>query len=192
VLAQALKTRPELGELASTRGIYTELVTIARAGDKPRVDFSSGFGARNLSLPSVSSTGRTWNAAVVATIPLFDGKRTKGRVTQAQVDLSRARLDELKARDGVALEVRVAVDAVQEAVEILTALGGTVKQAETLLALAEKGYELGVKTTLEVQDAQTSVLAARVNLARAQRDYRVARVAVEWVAGTLDSGSPKP
>ena len=113
-------------------------------------------------------------------------------MAQAQIDLSRIALDELKARDGVALEARVAVDAAQEAAEIVTALGGTVKQAETLLALAEKGYELGVKTHLDVQDAQTSVLAARVNLAGAQRDYRVACVTLEWVAGTLDSGTPKP
>ncbi len=192
VLAQALKNRPELGELASTRGIYTELVTIARAAGKPRVDFSGGLGARSLGLASLSSTGKTWNAAVVATMPLFDGQRTKGRVAQAQIDVSRLTLDELKLRDGVALEVRVAVNAAQEAAEIVTALGGTVKQAETLLALAEKGYELGVKTHLEVQDAQLNLLAARGNLARAQRDYRVARVALEWVAGTLDAGSPRP
>ena len=76
--------------------------------------------------------------------------------------------------------------------DILTALGGTVTQAEKLLFLAEKGYELGVKTHLEVQDAQYNVLAARANVARAQRDYRVARVSLEWVSGTLDSGALEP
>ena len=65
------------------------------------------------------------------------------------------------------------------------------KQAEQLLFLAEKGFELGVKTRLEVQDAELNVSAARANLARAQRDYRVARVNLEWVAGTLDGG-PAP
>jgi HAE1 family hydrophobic/amphiphilic exporter-1 len=192
VLAQALKNRPELGEVASQRGIYTELVTIARAAGKPRVDFSGAFGTRSLGLPSLSATGVTWNAALVATVPLFDGQRTKGRVAQAQIDLSRAGLDELKLRDGIALEVQVAVKAIQDAAEIVTALGGTVKQAETLLALAEKGFEFGVKTRLEVQDAQLNVTAAKGNLARAQRDYLVARVTLEWVAGTIDNGSPRP
>jgi HAE1 family hydrophobic/amphiphilic exporter-1 len=54
--------------------------------------------------------------------------------------------------------------------------------------LAEKGFELGVKTRLEVQDAELNASNARLSLARAQRDYRVARVNLEWVSGTLDGG----
>jgi HAE1 family hydrophobic/amphiphilic exporter-1 len=81
--------------------------------------------------------------------------------------------------------VRVAVHALEEAAEIVSALAGTVEQAERLLFLAEKGYELGVKTRLDVQDAELNVVAAKTNLARAQRDYRVARVTVDWVSGTL-------
>ncbi len=185
ILALALANRPELGELAAQRDIYKELVTIARAAGRPRVDFAAGLGKRSLSLPSLSSTGTTWNATIFATVPLFDGMRTRGRVAQAQTDLTRAQLDNLQMRDAVALEVRAAVDNAREATELVTALEGTVKQAEQLMFLAEKGYELGVKIQLEVQDAQLSLLQARGNLALAHRDYRAARVNLEWVSGTL-------
>jgi HAE1 family hydrophobic/amphiphilic exporter-1 len=180
---RALRNRPEVGELASQRSIYRELVTIAAAGNKPRVDFSSGIGTRSMGLPSIASTGSTWNATIVATVPLFDGFRTSGRVAQAKTDLSRAALDQRKLQDAIALEVRTAVNAVQEAADIAGGLRGTVDQAERLVFLAEKGYELGVKTHLEVQDAQLNLLAAKSNLARALRDYLVARVNLEWVAG---------
>jgi HAE1 family hydrophobic/amphiphilic exporter-1 len=192
VLQRAMQNRPELTELASQRAIYGELVTIARAADKPRIDFAAGFGTRNLGLPSISSTGRTWNATIFATIPVFDSMRTKGRVAQARIDLSRAEVDERKMRTGIALEVRTAVDALTEAAEILKALDGTVRQAERLVFLSEKGYELGVKTHLEVQDAQLNLLLAKSNRARAQRDYRVAKVNLEWVAGTIQSLVPNP
>ncbi len=188
VLALALANRPELAELASTRGVYNELLTIAKASSKPRVDFSAGWGAGRIGLPSVSSSGYVWNAGVFGSVPLFDGWRTKGQVAQAQTDLARANLDELKQRDGIAVSVRAAVDAVREASEIVNALSGTVTQAERLLFLAEKGFELGVKTRLEVQDAELNLSSARANLAMAQRDYRVARVNLDWVAGTLDGG----
>lgn len=192
VLAKALANRPELGELENTRGVYGELVTIAKAASKPRVDFSAGWGLGRVGLPSISSSGYMWNAGVFGSVPLFDGWRTKGQVAQAQSDLSRISLDELKLRDAIALEVRAALDAVREASEIVAALSGTVTQAERLLFLAEKGFELGVKTRLEVQDAELNVAASRANLARAQRDYRVARVTLDWVAGTLDGGTPAP
>jgi outer membrane protein TolC len=49
--------------------------------------------------------------------------------------------------------------------------------------LAEKGYELGVKTHLEMQDAELNLLTAKSNLAR---------VMLEWVAGTRPTGAPAP
>ena len=184
VLASALENRPEVAELSGTKGIYGELVTIAKAANKPRVDVSASWSQRRLGLKTIAARGTTWNAGLVATIPLFDGWRTKGAVAQAQSDLVRLNFDELKLRDGIRLEVRNALNAVREASEIVAALGGTVAQAEKLLFLAEKGFELGVKTRLEVQDAELNLSSARANLARAQRDYNVARQP-RVVAGTL-------
>ena len=51
--------------------------------------------------------------------------------------------------------------------------------------MAEQGYSLGVKTQIEVEDAQLNVRAAEGNLARARRDYRVALVNLDWVRGAL-------
>ncbi|MGE3843106.1 MAG: efflux RND transporter permease subunit [Vicinamibacterales bacterium] len=190
LFARALEHRPEVAELRSQLGIYGELVTIARAGNKPRLDFSAAWGRRSLDLASVSSSGTTWNAAVSATIPLFDGSKTAGQVAQAQSDLNRLQQDELGLRDSIALQVQTAIDAVSEAAGILRALSRTVEQAERLLFLAEKGFELGVKTRLDVQDAELNLQQARTNLTIAQRDYRVSRVNLDWVVGTLEAGAP--
>jgi HAE1 family hydrophobic/amphiphilic exporter-1 len=192
LLAAAFQNRPELGEINTTQGIYGELIKIAGSSNKPRVDFAADWGKRRMGLPSISSTGTAWDVGVFATVPIFDGWRTKGQVAQARSNLASANIDELKLREGITLEVRTAVDSAQEAVALLNALTGPVKQAEQLLFLAEKGYELGVKTRLEVQDAEQNVNTARANLAVAQRDYRVARVNLDWVAGVLDGGVPPP
>jgi HAE1 family hydrophobic/amphiphilic exporter-1 len=189
-LATALENRPELGELRNAVGIYGELVTIAKAGNKPRVDFAAAWGERGLWLKTLSSSGSVWNAGFFATVPIFDGWRTKGQVMQAQADRNRVALDERKLRDAVSLEVQAAIDAAREAAEIVTALGSTQQQAEKLVFLSDKGFELGVKTRLEVQDAQQNLRQAQANLAVAQRDYRTALVNLEWVQGTLDDRLP--
>jgi HAE1 family hydrophobic/amphiphilic exporter-1 len=190
LLVKALQHRPELGEVHTQQGIYSELIKIAASGNKPRVDFSANWGKRNLGLQTISSTGTAWNAGIYATVPIFDGWRTKGLVAQVKSTLTSIDIDELKLREGITLEVRTAVDNAREAVALLNALSGPVTQAERLLSLSEKGYELGVKTRLDVQDAEQNVNVARANLAAAQRDYRVARVNLDWVAGTLDGGVP--
>ena len=185
VLAKALDTRPELKEMRTQIGIADQLVRIAQSHNKPSLSFSGTFGVRNMGLTTLSSTGRAWNAGLYMTWPVFDGYRTKGQVIQARSNSASLSIDDLKLRESIAVQVRTAVTAVNEAAEILGAAGGTVKQAEQLLVMAEKGFELGVKTRLDVQDAQLNVSTARANLARAQRDYRVARVNLEWVAGTV-------
>ncbi|MFZ5572945.1 MAG: TolC family protein [Thermodesulfobacteriota bacterium] len=184
----ALDHRPELSELRHRNNINQELVLIYDAGDKPRLDLLGNLGWKKYYDEATDPDGLEWRAGLQITYPIFDGLRSRGKVAQAKSDGASLRIEEAKTRDGIALEVRNAVDAIQEAGEIAKALSGTVAQAEKLLSMAEQGYQLGVKTHLDVQDAQLNLLRAKNNLAKAYRDYLVARVTLEWVKGTIRVG----
>ena len=119
------------------------------------------------------------------TFPFFDGLRTSGKVAQAESELRTKQIEERRLLDTIALEVRQAEFSCREAAEILKALSGTVKQAERLVQMAEKGYEFGVKIRLEVDDAQYNLLQAKSTKARAQRDLRVAEVNYLWAMGVV-------
>jgi outer membrane protein TolC len=188
----ARRNRPELSDLRHRIQVVEELVKIAQAGDKPRLDFKGGYGWRDLDAGSdLHANGEAWSVGLYITYPIFDGLRTRGRVSQAKSNLATLRIEEAKLLDSIRLEVRDAVNAVREAGEIIKALSGTVARAERLLTMAEKGYEYGVKTKLEVDDAELSLVQAKGNLARAQRDYLVARVTYEWATGTLGERNAK-
>lgn len=181
--------RPELADLRLRIGIYDELVTIAGADNKPRLDLKGGAGWHWASVgdpgPARDADGAAWNVGLAMTFPFFDGFRTSGRVAQARSDLRTRQIEETRLLDAISLEVRQAEYAYREAGEILKALSGTVRQAERLVQMAEKGYEFGVKIRLEVDDAQLNLLQARSNLARAQRDHRVAQVSYLWSMGVV-------
>lgn len=136
-----------------------------------------------MSDPARDADGAAWNVGLYVTFPFFDGLRTNGKVAQARSDLRTKQIEETKLLDSISLEVRQAEYSYQEAAEILKALSGTVKQAERLVQMAEKGYEFGVKIRLEVDDAQLNLLQAKSNLSKAQRDYRVAQVNYLWSMG---------
>lgn len=185
-LAIAWKKRPELSDLRHRVEIGKELIEIANAGDKPRLDFKGGFGWSSLDMGAdFQAEGPNWSAGLFVTFPVFDGLRTRGKVAAAKSDLSTLKIEEAKLRDSISVQVRDACNAVKEAGEIVKALSGTVAQAERLLFMSEKGYEYGVKTRLDVDDAQTNLIQAKGNLSRAKRDYVVALVNLEWVMGTL-------
>jgi HAE1 family hydrophobic/amphiphilic exporter-1 len=185
VLEQAWKNRPELADLVHRTSVAQQLVKISRAGDKPRIDFRAGAGWKQLAAGNLDSSGRTWNLGLYLSFPFFDGFKTSGKVLQAQSDQRTLEIETESARDAIRLEVRTAVDAVREATEIVAALQGTEGQARRLLQMAEQGFEYGVKTRLDVEDAQLNLSQAQANLARARRDYLAARVTLEWVKGTL-------
>jgi HAE1 family hydrophobic/amphiphilic exporter-1 len=181
----AWKNRSELSELRHRLGIYKEQVTIANAGDKPRLDLKAGLGWAEIATGGSEASGTVWSAGLYLTYSIFDGLRTRGKVAQAKSEAAARRIDEAKLLDSIALETREAVNAVRESGEIVKALSGTVSQAERLLVMAEKGFEYGVKTRLEVEDAEFSMRQAKGNLTRARRDYLVAKVTLEYVKGTL-------
>jgi HAE1 family hydrophobic/amphiphilic exporter-1 len=189
---QALKSaqskRPELADLRHRIGLYSELVTIAEAENKPRLDFKGSAGWHWLDIkesPTLngSSNGSAWNAGLHLSFPFFDGLRGSGKTAQAKSDLRSRQIDEARLLESIALEIRTSRDAVKEAADIVQALSGTVRQAERLVQMAEKGYEFGVKIRLELDDAQLNLVQARSNLARAERDYRVAQVNLLWAMG---------
>jgi len=67
-LAIARERRPELRDLRHRIGIAEELVTIARAGDKPRVDLTGNYGWKELDADSTISTAKSgpWAQALLA------------------------------------------------------------------------------------------------------------------------------
>ncbi|TRZ99184.1 MAG: RND transporter [Deltaproteobacteria bacterium] len=184
-LATAVENRPELSDIRHRIGVTDELVTIAQAGTMPRLDVQADLGWRDSTFGDLNANGKVWSAGLYASWPLFDGLRTRGRVAQARSDRSTLRIEEAQLLDGIALQVRDATNAVRDAGEVVRAIADTVGQAESLLALAEKGYEYGVKTKLEVDDANLNLNQARVNLAQARRDYLVANLNLRYAMGTL-------
>ncbi len=184
-MAMAVKQRPELADLRHRQAMSEELVTIVAADNKPRLDLKGGYGWRQLEIGNNRGDGQAWSAGVFLSFPFFDGFRTRGKVVQAESNVRSLKIDEEKLVDAIAFDARNAVNNAAEAGEIVKSLSGTVTQAERLLKMAETGYQLGVKIRLEVDDAELNLLQAKSNLARASRDYLVARVNLDWVMGVL-------
>ncbi len=181
--------RPELRDLRHRISIAEELVTVANAGDKPRLDLSGSYGWKELESRSADNDGETWDLGLHLSWPIFDGLQTRGRVQQVKSERDRLKIDELQLLDTIEIETREAIDQIYVAVELVRALEGTVIQAEKLLKLAEKGFEYGVKIRLEVDDAELNLRQAKSSLALARRDYLAAEVDLARAMGILGEDS---
>lgn len=192
VLARATANRPEVAYYENRVHVFQELVTVAKGGNKPRLDLKAHAGWVTDEEFSADYPGKRWDAGVYLSVPIFDGFQTKGKVIQAKSRLATTELEMKKLLDDIALDARDSINRVREAIQITEGLKDSVTQAERLLAMAETGFKHGVKTKLEVDDAESNVLAARTNLLKAQRDYLVARTKLSWIMGDNLRATPTP
>jgi HAE1 family hydrophobic/amphiphilic exporter-1 len=191
-LTVAWQKRPELSHYKNRIGMAEELVNIAKAGNLPKLSMKAGYGWQSLDFNPGQADGPLWTAGLFLTFPFFDGLRTQGKLVQAKSDLATLKIEEAKVIDAIFLQTREAVNYVKEAGEIVKGLSGTVAQAKRLLDMAEKGFHYGVKTRLEVDDAQLNLTMAQSNLAKARRDYLVALTTLDWVMGTIQPPVSSP
>lgn len=193
IIERAQKHRPELADLRHRLKMSAELIHVADAGNKPRLDARGGYGWRQLEVTDYKSDGPAWSIGIQLSFPVFDGLRTRGRSVQAKSDHKRIQIEEARQADEIALEARDALNSVREAEEIVRSMTGAVTLAERLLAMSEQGYIQGVKIRLEVDDAELNLLQAKGNLSRAKRNYILSLTQLDWVMGVLgENNNLKP
>ncbi len=128
-------------------------------------------------------------ASVVAslTVPIYEGGQVYSRVRQAKETAGQRRLEADSIRDQVRADVVFRWGQYEAARAQIVAGQAEVEAAETALAGVREEARVGQRTTLDVLNAQQTLLNARVNLITAQRDRVVASYAVVRATGRLNS-----
>jgi outer membrane protein len=131
----------------------------------------------------------TLQASVAAelVVPIYEGGQVYSRVRQAKETAGQRRLEADSIRDQVRADVVFRWGQYEAARAQIVAGQAEVEAAETALAGVREEARVGQRTTLDVLNAQQTLLNARVNLITAQRDRVVASYAVVRATGRLNS-----
>jgi len=117
---QAIERRPELVALRHAEALQREGVTVARAGYLPRLEGFAGYGARkSVFTPDVGDYVHGWEVGAQAVWEIFDGARTRGKVTEAHAQWEKAQLETDDVTRNIELEVRTAYSTLVEAWEVV-------------------------------------------------------------------------
>jgi len=126
-----------------------------------------------------------WNysAALVLSWPIFEGGRTRARVSEAEAVLAEAR----ERQRGLTLDVGVEVERARRGIAAAKAsievAGFALDSARERLRLAEGRYHAGVGTALEVSDAQLGLTSAAAQTVQARYDLATARAELMHALG---------
>ena len=120
-------------------------------------------------------------------VPLYQGGAEYASIRQAKEQLGQARLNADVQRDSVRASVVSSYGLLDTAKASIISGQAAVKAAETALAGVREEAKVGQRTTLDVLNAQQSLLNARVNLIISQRDRVVASYAALGSIGRLSA-----
>jgi outer membrane protein TolC len=166
----------EAGEaLAAQKG----QLKVARSERIPTLALSTAYSRLaypSSGLPSLADFRPNWTVTLSTSFPIFLGGRIHGDEMVAKANVRDAQAHLEQAREGAALDSRVALNTLQQAEATLSASAGTASQAERAYQIAEIRYKEGISTLLELNDTRNQLAQALVNRAQASRDVQVARV----------------
>jgi multidrug efflux system outer membrane protein len=152
-------------------------IGVARAAYFPSITLTGFYGAESAALGDLfSPSARTWNVAAGLLQPILAGGQITGGVDLAEARTREAALQYQQAIANAFREVRDAIAVQTNAREVFVAQQVRVDALARTLELARLRYDYGAISLFEVLDTERLLLAARLELADAERDRRDAVV----------------
>ncbi len=203
VLAEdkVLKTEPgaidDWAQRAATGNLTAEIQRLAkaiadqdvernRAGHYPTLDAVAGYSVNNnLSAGVARYDANIAQIGVELNLPVYQGGLTSSRVREAVANQEKARQDLENAGREASLQARQAWLNVNSGAARVRALEQALTSTRAQLDSTKLGLQVGVRTSLDVLDAEQQVLSARRDLAGARYAYLLSGLSLKAAAGTL-------
>jgi outer membrane protein len=157
------------------------------AGYQPTLDLAASYGMTNNNV--VSGVGGVDSRSAVIGLQLgwnlYQGGATGSLVREAVANQERARFDLEDARRQAALDARQAYLGVISGNARVSALEQVVVSNETQLKSTKLGQEVGVRTAVDVLNAEQQLYGAKRDLAAARYAALISGLNLKAAAGTL-------
>ena len=184
---QAYQSSLQVALAQQSLEIAAQEVKKADAGHYPTLD-AVGSLTENYANSAANGIGSDIKALVVGVqlnVPLYQGGGISSRVREAVAGQERARQDLESARRTVALQTRQAFLGVTSGLGQIKALRQAVDSTKLQLESTKLGQEVGVRTAVDVLNAEQQLAAAQSNLAQAVYNTVVNQLKLKAAVGKL-------
>ena len=183
-LALAVDGNPSIGAASSIAAAAQADIEAAAAALQPRVSVVGDVRQRYDNSDKIDSTTDASLRATLS-VPLYQGGAASARLRQVKQLAAQRRLELDQARRTVQEQVSHAWRALTSARAQITAFESQVAATAVALEGVEQETRVGLRTTLDVLDAEQERFKAQINLVRTQRDEIVAAYQVKSAIGAL-------
>ncbi len=182
----AMQHRPELEEVRLRQKSALLSTRIAKAAFFPQF---SAYAAVHYGNPGANFFKKEWNiytlAGVQMSFDLWNWGRTQYRVQETTAQLQQLSLEEQKLVRNIQQEVHTVYLQLQQVIEDQGYLTQLVEQETLRYQLVQHKFKNGYATSLDLQEAESSLTAAQLQLQRNRIAWEQLQLQMAWVTGTI-------
>ncbi len=175
--------------------IASQEIDRAKAGHYPTLDLNAVYNYNKTPASSLgeaftgaSVTSKNAQVGVVLSVPIFAGGGTQSRVREAIALRDRTQQDLENTQRTVAQAVRQNFLAVTNGIALVRALEQALASTQSQLESSILGRDVGVRTSVDVLNAQQQVFQGRRDLQQARYAYLLNTLRLKAASGTLTEG----
>lgn len=186
-IAQSLRSSPEVQAVQAQIEQLRQEIGKARAGHLPTVDLvAQAQRSRSDNIISPQSRYVSQSIGLQLNVPLYNGGYVNSQTRQASAEAERAR-EQLEAlRLDLAVRVHREYRAVTEGALRIRGLEVAARSARVALDSARKSMAAGVRTTVDVLNAEQQLVQVERDLAQARYLAVASTVRLQALAGAVD------
>jgi outer membrane protein len=158
-----------------------------RGGNYPTLDIVANYSRNNANGGSfgIGTDTTSKSVGLQLNMPLFEGGAVNSKWREAEANRERARQELENARRNVEQQTRQAYLGVVSGVAQVQALKQALASSQSVLDASKLGQEVGVRTNLDVLNAQQALFSTRRDLYQAQYNYLMSELRLKQAVGTL-------
>jgi len=181
----SFENRPDLRAAQLKIDLQTESLKMAKSEHYPSISLSFATGEEYPSRKIMGNFkwGSYWNISGMVSVPIFEGWRVRSRIRQEMSALKQIELSLKDLQERIRFELQQTFLSLKDALASIQSQGENVQQAEEAFRLAEIEYKNGLKTQLDLLDAQIAMDTASKNYVTALYQYNLAQANLDLVIG---------
>lgn len=164
--------------------VSRKAIDIQRNGHLPKLDLVGSYGVSDNGA-TFGPRGDTQSIGVQLNIPLFEGGAVNSKTRQASYEYEVAKENLTAVKRSVKRQVNNTYRSILTNISRIDALKATVDSAASALEASEAGFEVGIRTMVDVLGEQRNVYRAKRDLSRARYDYLINTIKLKQTTSDL-------
>ena len=165
------------------------LPTFSIEGDVDQLFSDSGEGQRDKELTGLDNTD--WALGVYARLPLIEGGRKIATLKKSKEDLSRLQLTRTNTEERITQAVLASVNSIRASYPAISLSREAAEAAKRNLQLVTDSYVQGIKSIIDLLDAQSQSLISELDAANAAYNFLIDQMGLQRAMGFFITFMPE-